>query len=52
LLRSVVDRLAELEEVLECYQLIGDIDFLLKAATKDMVSCTDFVNHRLTGIPG
>ena len=51
-LRTVVEGLAELEEVLECYQLTGDVDFLLKVATKDMNSYTDFVNNKLSGIPG
>jgi len=51
-LRSVVNRLAELEEVLECYQLTGDIDFLLKVATRNMKSYTAFVNNKLSGIPG
>ncbi len=51
-LKRVVEKLAELEDVQECYQLTGDVDFLLKVATKDMDSYTDFVNHKLSGIPG
>ena len=51
-LRTVVERLAGLEEVLECYQLTGDIDFMLKVATKNMDSYTAFVNNKLSGIPG
>lgn len=51
-LKKVVERLAELEEVIECYQLTGDVDFLLKVATKNMKSYTDFVNNKLSGIPG
>ncbi len=51
-LKKVVEKLAELEEVQECYQVTGDVDFLLKVATKDMDSYTDFVNHKLSGIPG
>ena len=51
-LKKVVEKLAELEEVQECYQLTGDVDFLLKVATKDMDSYTDFVNYKLSGIPG
>lgn len=51
-LRTVVDRLAELDEVLECYQLTGDVDFLLKVVTRDMASYAAFVNNKLSGIPG
>lgn len=51
-LNTVKDRLVQLDEVLECYQMTGDIDFLLKVATQDMNSYTDFVNNKLSGIPG
>jgi len=51
-LREVKERLTKMEEVLECYQLTGEIDFLLKVAVKDMHSYTDFVNNKLSGIPG
>lgn len=51
-LKLVMEKLAGLEEVQECYQLTGDVDFLLKVTTRDMDSYTDFVNHKLSGIPG
>ena len=51
-LQTVKERLIELEEVLECLQLTGDVDFLLKVAIKDMNSYTAFVNDKLSGIPG
>ena len=51
-LNNVKQRLIELDEVLECLQLTGDVDFLLKVATADMSSYTDFVNNKLSGIPG
>ena len=51
-LQKVKERLVELEEVLECFQLTGDVDFLLKVAIKDMHTYTDFVNNKLSGIPG
>ncbi len=51
-LKQVVEKLAGLQEVQECYQLTGDVDFLLKVATKDMDSYTDFVNNKLSDIPG
>ena len=51
-LESVKERLTQMDEVLECHQLTGEIDFLLKVAVKDMNSYTDFVNNKLSGIPG
>jgi Lrp/AsnC family leucine-responsive transcriptional regulator len=51
-LQLVKERLIQLEEVLECYQMTGDIDFLLKVAIQDMNSYTEFVNNKLSGIPG
>jgi Lrp/AsnC family leucine-responsive transcriptional regulator len=51
-LQKVKERLTQMDEVLECHQLTGEIDFLLKVAVKDMSSYTDFVNNKLSGIPG
>lgn len=51
-LHMVKERLVQLEEVLECYQMTGDVDFLLKVAIEDMYSYTEFVNNKLSGIPG
>ena len=34
-------------EVMECYQLTGQFDFLLKTAIKDMVEYNDFLMNRL-----
>ncbi len=51
-LENVKDSLIKLDEVLECYQVSGDVDFLLKVATKDMNSYKDFVNNKLSGIAG
>ncbi len=51
-LENVKERLTRMDEVLECHQLTGEVDFLLKVAVKDMTSYTDFVNNKLSGIPG
>jgi len=51
-LQSVKERLTRMDEVLECHQLTGEVDFLLKVAVKDMAGYTDFVNNKLSGIPG
>ncbi len=42
----------KLDEVLECYQITGDVDFILKVVIKDINSYTDFVNNKLTQING
>ena len=51
-LQQVMDQLRGLDEVLECYQLTGDVDFLIKVAVKDINSYTAFVNNKLSGIAG
>ncbi len=51
-LQAVKDKLTSLELVLECYQLTGDVDFMLKVAVKDMATYTSFVNEQLSNIPG
>lgn len=51
-LQTVKEQLVALDEVLECYQITGDVDFLLKVAVKDMNSYTAFINHKISGIPG
>ncbi len=51
-LEKIKERFVMLEEVLECYQLTGDVDFMLKVAVKDMPSFTAFINDKLAGIPG
>jgi len=42
----------KLDEVLECYQISGDSDFILKVALKSLDVYSDFVNNKLTGIEG
>jgi Lrp/AsnC family transcriptional regulator, leucine-responsive regulatory protein len=51
-LQHVKERLTTMDEVLECHQLTGEVDFLLKVAVRDMNAYTDFVNNTLSGIPG
>ena len=51
-LQAVKELIVQLDEVLECFQMTGDVDFLLKVAIKDMVSYTEFINNKLSGIPG
>ncbi len=51
-LDSFVEKIQELDEVLECYQISGDSDFILKVALKSLDNYSDFVINRLTGIVG
>ncbi|WP_411894892.1 Lrp/AsnC family transcriptional regulator [Winogradskyella sp. A2] len=41
---------AELEEVLECYHISGDYDYLLKVLVKDMEAFREFMVKKLTRI--
>jgi len=44
--------ISKLEEVLECYQISGESDFILKVALKSLDGYSDFVINKLTGIEG
>lgn len=41
-----------LDEVLECYHISGQDDFMLKVAVKNIKDYEDFAIHKLTGIQG
>ncbi|MDW5289884.1 Lrp/AsnC family transcriptional regulator [Formosa sp. PL04] len=41
---------ANLEEVMECYHISGDYDYLLKVMVKDMVAFREFMVNKLTTI--
>ncbi len=45
-------KFAELEEVVECYQIAGAHDFILKVIAEDIKSYAQFMNHKLTKIQG
>lgn len=51
-LDSFIRKIRELDEVLECYQISGDSDFILKVALDSLDSYSGFVVNRLTGIEG
>lgn len=40
-----------LPEVMECYHVSGESDFLLKVVARDIGTYEDFLLHRLTSIP-
>lgn len=43
-------KFSELEEVVECYQIAGAHDFILKVIAKDINAYAEFMNHKLTRI--
>ncbi|MEL6307440.1 MAG: Lrp/AsnC family transcriptional regulator [Chloroflexota bacterium] len=45
-------KLANMPEVLECYQLIGDIDYLMKVVLRNKSDLQRFLMERLTPIEG
>jgi len=51
-LDSFKNQILELDEVLECYQISGDSDFILKVALDSLDNYSEFVVNRLTGING
>ena len=43
-------QIAEIDEVMECYYMTGEGDFMLKIAVADMDSYNEFLVNRLSGI--
>lgn len=43
---------AELPEVMECYLMTGDADYLLRVVVRDAVALKDFILEKLTKTPG
>ncbi len=42
----------KIDEVLECYHVAGDEDFIMKVVVADINEYRDFVVNKLTNIPG
>ena len=45
-------RIAEHDEVMECYLMTGDSDYLLRVAVKDIQALEKFILEQLSPIPG
>ena len=45
-------RIAEHDEVMECYLMTGDSDYLIRVAIADMAALEKFILEQLTPIPG
>ncbi|MFP5476900.1 MAG: Lrp/AsnC family transcriptional regulator [Gammaproteobacteria bacterium] len=51
-LASFERRIAEHDEVMECYLMTGDSDYLIRVAVADMAALERFILEQLTPIPG
>ncbi len=49
---AIKEKFIELEEVIECYQIAGANDFVLKVIAKDIKAYGEFMNRKLTQIEG
>lgn len=47
---NFVKDIVALPEIVECYNIAGDYDFMLKIVVEDMVHYQDFVMHKLSTI--
>jgi Lrp/AsnC family transcriptional regulator, leucine-responsive regulatory protein len=47
---NFVKDIVALPEIIECYNIAGDYDFMLKILVEDMTSYQDFVMHKLSTI--
>ena len=45
-------RIAEHDEVMECYLMTGDSDYLIRVAVPDIAALERFILEQLTPIPG
>ncbi len=50
--RLIKEKFIALDEVVECYQITGANDFILKVISKDMKNYAEFINNKLTQIEG
>ncbi len=50
-LQAFTEQIRDMPQVIECYMLSGEIDFILKCTTTDLDSFQDFIINGLTAIP-
>ena len=50
-LQAFSEQINRLPQVIECYMLSGEVDFILKCTTTDLRSFQDFIINVLTAIP-
>jgi len=51
-LKSFTDSIVELPEVLECYSVTGDFDYVIKVVARDLKSLSQFLMDKLMRLPG
>jgi Lrp/AsnC family leucine-responsive transcriptional regulator len=51
-LAAFEQRISEHDEVMECYLMTGDSDYLIRVAVADMGALEKFILEQLTPIPG
>jgi DNA-binding Lrp family transcriptional regulator len=51
-LTTFEQRIAEHDEVMECYLMTGDSDYLIRVVVRDMADLEKFILEQLTPIPG
>ena len=49
---EIKEKFYNLDEVIECYQIAGENDFILKVIAKDIKAYGEFMNKKLTQIKG
>jgi Lrp/AsnC family transcriptional regulator, leucine-responsive regulatory protein len=50
--RTLEKAIRQFPEILECYTISGDFDYLLKVAATDLKSFSNFLTDRLMQVPG
>jgi len=50
--RALEKAIRQFPEILECYTISGDFDYLLKVASADLKSLSNFLTDRLMQVPG
>lgn len=46
------EAIGEVPEVIECYSLTGETDYLIKARLSNLKAMSEFLMHRLMSVPG
>ena len=46
------DLIADMKQILECYSVTGDFDYVLKVVAQDLESLSQFLMHTLMHMPG
>jgi DNA-binding Lrp family transcriptional regulator len=46
------DLIADLKQILECYSVTGDFDYVLKVVAQDLEALSQFLMHTLMHMPG